>query len=102
MKLLAMTYGAFEQEVYSIFTNFIVRGNKLNQWDAVEEANRMQDIELPLLGTPQEREEKYLTHVRIGATFKLNRKERRDLLLSLENAINHASFSDYQLAEGIA
>lgn len=102
MKLLAMKKVDFEQLVYQIFVGFIVRSGKLDQFDAIEEANRMEDAGLDMLAPPSEREHQYLTLVRIGATFKLNRKDRRELLLSLENAINHASFSDYELAEGIA
>ncbi len=102
MKLLAMKKADFEKLVYHIFVGFIVRAGKLDQFDAEEEANRMEAAGLDMLAPPAEREHKYLTLVRIGANFKLNRKERRELLLFLENAINHASFSDYELAEGIA
>lgn len=100
MKLLAMKPVEFTNLVYQIFTGFVVRAGELDEFDAIEEVARMEDAGLDMLAPLAEREYQYLTLVRIGATFKLNRAKRRLLLSYLENAINHASFSDFQLSEG--
>jgi hypothetical protein len=99
MKLLAMNYSQFETTVYGIFIMFVTRANKLTYAQAVEEANRMEDNRLDLLATPTERLNHYIRMSRIGGSFALTRVKRKELLLSLENAINHASFEDGMLYE---
>jgi len=91
-----MTKTAFTEQAFRIFVAFVVRNKVLSRAQAEEEVAIMKDAGLDLTSdmSMSEREERYLTKQRIGASFPLTRADRKNLLLSLENAINHATFDD--------
>lgn len=91
-----MTKTAFTELAYKLFVAFVVRNKVLSRGKALEEVEMFKSAGLDLTSdmSMTEREERYLTKVRVGASFPLNRAERKGLLMSLENAINHATFDD--------
>ncbi|MGW8177549.1 MAG: hypothetical protein ACWGQW_01970 [bacterium] len=83
----------FTCKVFRIFMMFVIRSGKLSPKQALEEALRMRETFSVLPSTsPKERLEAYKELVRKGASFPLTRRDKINLMLSLENAINHACF----------
>jgi hypothetical protein len=91
-----MTKAAFTEQAFRLFVTFVVRNGVLSRGQALEEVEIMKSAGMDLTSdmSMTERESRYLTKQRIGASFPLTRADRKNLLLSLENAINHATFDD--------
>jgi hypothetical protein len=91
-----MTIEQFERNVYHTFIHFVTRKEVLTHEQAHEEVRFLKDCGLDLTSkmSCQERMNRYLTKQRIGATFQIDRKTRKHVMMSLENAINHAAFAD--------
>lgn len=84
----------FEQKVWGIWGTFVVRNQRLTASQALNEANRMHNggVDVNPEVTATNRRDTYFSMSRKGAMFSLTRREKAILLLSLENAINHATF----------
>ena len=77
-------------KVYTIFAHFLVRDG----WsfaDALWEVNFLKAQKVNADMTHKELKEAYFPKVRLGAKKRVTRKDRMNVLLTLENSMNHAS-----------
>ena len=71
---------------------FLIRDEGFTQEQAVFEVKEVVLNRVGLADLLTSKGEAYLTARRIGATVKANRKRRRQLVMTFENAYNHALF----------
>lgn len=93
------TASEFTAIVRRIFIAFVMRQNLYTFAQISEEWTRLMDSGFDVTGAtmgPDARREFYKELIRKGASFKMSRRNKMDLMLTLENAINHAVFEDLQ------
>jgi len=80
-------------KVYTIFAHFMVREG-WSFFDVQWEINFLKKQNINPDMSYKEMKEAYFPMVRKGAKKRLNRKDRVNVLLALQNAMNHASFPE--------
>ena len=78
-------------EIMAVMVIFLVRDNGFTQAQAEMEVD-MIDKKIGVMAVSKNPNE-YLRMRRVGSTKKLNRQERKAVLPSLQNAINHGFFA---------
>lgn len=78
------------EDIYKVMHLFLVRGKHFTDSEAKFEIKLMRERlgDTGVIDNP----ESYLSMARIGATKRILRKDRRSILLSIENAINHGTY----------
>ena len=77
-------------KVYTIFAHFLVREG-WSFFDVQWEINFLKKQHINPDMTHNEMKDAYFPKIRLGAKKRLNRKDRVNVLLTLENSMNHAS-----------
>lgn len=91
-----MSVEVFTNAVRTIFVMFCMRKTGWtrdmaeNEWGVMMKGR----VDVTSNASARQRRDAYCETSRRGSTFKMNRRDRINLCLTLENAINHATFSD--------
>lgn len=90
-----MTIECFTKTVFSIFVVFMMRQDGWTKSKATEEWNFIIESGADMTSemSPIARRDCYFEQSRKGASFPMTRRKRAGVMMTLENAINHASFS---------
>lgn len=83
---------ATAQAFAQVAITFLIRGEGFTQGQAEFEVKEVILGRVGLTAYLHSKGEAYLTARRIGATIKVNRRRRRQLILLFDNAYNHALY----------
>jgi len=78
-----------DYKILQIFKMFLVRDCGFSKRDAKVEVEFFKILEKPMVDVVLR---DYIVMKRKGTKHQLNRKERMEIFLSFENAVNHATF----------
>lgn len=80
-------------KAYSIFAHFLVREG-WSFYDVKWEISFLRKQNINANMSEREMKDAYFPKIRLGAKKRINRKERMNVILTLQNAMNHSLYSE--------